>query len=83
MLGILHSRLSLHDLAVNLVELSNNIVLERVFVVSSGQARLRLVKTAGLHEGRVVISAGLDAGETVVLDAPASLRDGQPVNIQP
>ena len=57
--------------------------LERVFVVSSGQARLRLVKTAGLHEGRVVISAGLDAGETVVLDAPASLRDGQPVNIQP
>lgn len=57
--------------------------MERVFVVTAGHARLRLVKTAGLRDGRLVIAAGLDAGETVVLAAPASLRDGQPVNIQP
>ena len=57
--------------------------MERVFIVSAGQARLRLVKTAGLHDGRLVIAAGLDAGESVVLSAPASLHDGQSVTIQP
>ncbi len=57
--------------------------MERAFVVTAGQARLRLVKTAGLHDGRLVIAAGLDAGESVVLSAPASLRDGQSVTIQP
>ncbi len=57
--------------------------LERVFVVTAGQTRLRLVKTAGLHDGGLVIAAGLDAGESVILSAPASLRDGQSVTIQP
>ena len=57
--------------------------MERVFVVTDGQATLRLVKT-GAHAGdRVQILAGLDAGETIVLDVPATLRDGQTVHIQP
>ena len=57
--------------------------MERVFVVTDGRATLRLVKT-GLHEGsRVQILAGLDAGETVILDAPPALRDDQPVSVQP
>lgn len=58
--------------------------MERVFVVHDGRVRLRLVKTAGLTgDGFVRIAAGLDAGETIVLDPPASLRDGQPVEIVP
>ncbi len=58
--------------------------MERVFVVHDDRARLRLVKTAGLTgDGFVRIAAGLDAGETVVLAPPASLRDGQPVEIVP
>lgn len=57
--------------------------VERAFVVTAGQARLRLVKTAGLHDGRLIIAAGLEAGESVILAAPASLRDGQSVTIQP
>ena len=57
--------------------------MEQVFVVTDGKAVLRLVKT-GLHDGsRVQILAGLDANETVILDAPASLHDGQAVTIQP
>ncbi|MEO6873415.1 MAG: efflux RND transporter periplasmic adaptor subunit [Opitutaceae bacterium] len=56
--------------------------MERVFVVTGGHAQLRLVKT-GAHDGeRVEIAAGLDAGETVVVEPPAALRDGQPVEIQ-
>jgi RND family efflux transporter MFP subunit len=57
--------------------------MERVFVVEQGRAHLRLVKTAGSQEGRMRIAAGLDAGETVVLTAPAALRDGQRVEVQP
>ncbi len=57
--------------------------MEQVFVVKDGKAVLRLVKT-GLHDGsRVQILAGLDANETVILDAPASLHDGQAVTFQP
>jgi RND family efflux transporter MFP subunit len=57
--------------------------MERVYVVNSGRAQLRLVKS-GAHEGdRVQIAAGLDAGEVVVTAPSAALRDGQPVEIQP
>lgn len=53
--------------------------MERVFVISDGRARLRLVKTAG--PGRdpafVLIAAGLEPGETIVLAPDATLRDGQ------
>jgi RND family efflux transporter MFP subunit len=57
--------------------------MERVFVVSAGQARLRLVKTT-LHEGAwVQVSSGLGVGETIVVAPSAALRDGSPVEIQP
>lgn len=56
---------------------------ERVFVAADGKAVLRLVRT-GLHDNdRIQILSGLDAGETVIIDAPATLRDGQPVQTQP
>ena len=57
--------------------------MERVFVLVSGHAQLRLVKTAGSDEhGHLRISAGLEADETLILAPPASLRDGQPVEAQ-
>lgn len=57
--------------------------LERVFVVQDGRAQLRLVKTGGTHDGQVEILSGLTAGEKVVVSAPASLREGQPLQIAP
>lgn len=56
--------------------------LEGVFVVNSGTARLRLVRSAGERNGRAEISAGLTGDESVVL-AAAELIDGQPVEIAP
>lgn len=57
--------------------------IERVFVVTGGRAVMRLVKT-GLHEGgRIQILSGLEAGETVVIDAPPALRDGGAVSPRP
>ncbi len=58
--------------------------MERVFVVTpEGRAQLRLVKSAPAPGDRVAILAGLGADETVVLAPSATLRDGQPVSIQP
>ncbi len=57
--------------------------LERVFVAVNNRAELRLVKTGSTHDGQVEILAGLDAGETVIVRAPAGLREGQPLEIAP
>ncbi len=57
--------------------------MERVFVVTDGHAHLRLVKTGRREADRLVILAGLDAGETVILNPPATLRDGQAVTLLP
>jgi RND family efflux transporter MFP subunit len=54
----------------------------RVFVVEREVARERRV-TAGVQAPRFVeIRAGLAAGEAVVLDPPASLRDGDAVRLR-
>ena len=58
--------------------------MERVFVVGeSNRATLRLVKTGASRADRVEILAGLTANDRVVLAAPAGLRDGQPLEVQP
>ncbi len=57
--------------------------MERVFVLSEGHARLRLVKTAGPQDGFTRIISGLAAGETVILNPSPTLRDGQRVNPAP
>ena len=58
--------------------------MERLFVVNvDGRAQLRLVKSGDTTGGRVAILSGLTAGETVVLAPAATLRDGQPVTLQP
>jgi RND family efflux transporter MFP subunit len=57
--------------------------LERVFVAVNNRAELRLVKTGGAHDGHVEILSGLDAGESVIVHAPAGLREGQLLEIAP
>jgi RND family efflux transporter MFP subunit len=55
--------------------------LTSVFVVSQGVARIRLVQTATTDDSGTEILAGLDAGESVVVDPPANLTDGRAVTI--
>lgn len=58
--------------------------MERVFVSSrDNRAVLRLVKTGARHGDRVEILSGLDDGERVVMNPPAGLREGQPLEFQP
>ncbi|MCX8039911.1 MAG: efflux RND transporter periplasmic adaptor subunit [Planctomycetota bacterium] len=55
--------------------------LEAVFVVDGERARLRLIRSAGADGERVVVRAGLSAGERVILD-PGALRDGQRIAVR-
>ncbi len=58
--------------------------MERVFVVTSeGRTQLRLVKTATHSTALTRILAGLTAGETIILNPAATLRDGQSVIVSP
>lgn len=58
--------------------------MERIFVASAdSRAVLRLVKSGPVHGDRIEILSGLDAGERVVVYPPASLREGQPLQILP
>lgn len=50
-----------------------------VFVMRDGRAELRAVTPSGPPDGDAVLSAGLAPGERVVLDPPATLTDGAPV----
>jgi multidrug efflux pump subunit AcrA (membrane-fusion protein) len=51
-----------------------------VFVVENDVARLRLVQTGLEGDDGVEVLAGLEAGETVVVDPPAELADGRRVS---
>ena len=53
--------------------------LELIFVVEEGTARLRLVRTGKRFGDEVEVVSGLEAGESVVLDGPSDLLDGQKV----
>ena len=53
--------------------------LESVFVVDSGVARLRLVRSGREWKGRVEIASGLSGGEKVAVAGAASLVDGDRV----
>jgi RND family efflux transporter MFP subunit len=57
--------------------------MERVFVAANNRAELRLVKTGAARGDRVEILAGLSADERVVVNPPAGLREGQPLQVQP
>ena len=55
--------------------------LEGVFVVDAGTARLRLVRSGRIHDGKLEIASGLSGEETVVLGGAADLVDGQRVEV--
>ncbi|MCC6415505.1 MAG: efflux RND transporter periplasmic adaptor subunit [Opitutaceae bacterium] len=57
--------------------------LERVFVIADGRAHLRLVRSGAALGDEVQIFSGLSAGETVIVNPPADLRDGQLVRVTP
>ena len=47
-----------------------------VFVASSGMAERRAVSARDYRNGAMLVESGLQAGETVIVDAPAELADG-------
>jgi RND family efflux transporter MFP subunit len=57
--------------------------LELVFVVESGTARLRLVRTGRERDGRLEIASGLSGEEKVVIAGAGDLVDGQRVEELP
>ena len=57
--------------------------MELVFVVVSGHAQLRIVKTGNRVGEEVEVVSGLDSGEQVVIDGAAALTDGQPLIVKP
>jgi membrane fusion protein, multidrug efflux system len=80
------ARLSLPERTVDAIIIPQAAVLpfgqmERVFTVTNGKARLRLVRTGATEKGRVEILAGLDPGEQVVVGGNKDLTDGQPVTL--
>lgn len=57
--------------------------MERLFVVDTNTARLRLVRSGQHRAGKVEILTGLNQGEQVVVRAEGVLVDGQPVKVAP
>jgi RND family efflux transporter MFP subunit len=57
--------------------------LEFVHVVAGQRAQLRLVRIGRRTGEAVELLSGVNAGEQVIVDAPPSLREGQPVVVQP
>lgn len=58
--------------------------LERIFVLGAdNRAGLRIVKTGATRGDRTEVLSGLGAGERIVLNPPADLREGRLVEIRP
>jgi RND family efflux transporter MFP subunit len=58
--------------------------MEQVFVVGAdNRAVLRLVRSGAVSRDRLEILSGLNGDERVVVNAPAGLREGQPLEVQP
>jgi membrane fusion protein, multidrug efflux system len=57
--------------------------MELVFVETNRVAQLRLVKTGKRVGGEVELISGVEAGERVVTEGAAQLRDGQVVEVKP
>jgi len=57
--------------------------MELVFIIASGHAQMRLVKTGSRVGDELELVSGLNSGEQVVTEGAAALTDGQPVTIKP
>lgn len=56
--------------------------MELVFVAVNKQAQLRLVKTGKRIGDEIELVSGVNAGEQVVIEGAARLRDGQPIEVK-
>jgi len=61
--------------------LRQNGQMQQVYVDEQGTAHMRLVRTGAEFDEQIEILSGLRAGDRVILDPPATLRDGQPLVI--
>ena len=66
-------------LLIKRTALRQNGQMQQVFVAEEGKARMRLVRSGAEADGEIEILSGLRAGDRVILDPPATLRDGQPL----
>ena len=58
--------------------------LSGVFVAEEGRAAFRLVELAEAQAGETIeVLAGIEAGDLVVVDAPATLTEGAAIEVQP
>ena len=57
--------------------------MEYIFVAENQRAQLRLVRAGKRTDGEIEILAGLNSGETVVIEGAAQLRDGQSITLKP
>jgi RND family efflux transporter MFP subunit len=57
--------------------------MELVFVVASGHAQLRLIKTGSRIGDEIELVSGLNSGEQIVTEGASALTDGQPVTTKP
>jgi RND family efflux transporter MFP subunit len=53
-----------------------------VWVVRDGKVEKRTVETGVAQDGQLPVVDGLEGGETIVVDAPAGLRDGRAVELK-
>jgi hypothetical protein len=53
-----------------------------VWVVRDGKVERRDVEAGEERDGQVTVTQGLQGGETLVVDAPARLRDGRAVELK-
>jgi multidrug efflux pump subunit AcrA (membrane-fusion protein) len=56
--------------------------MELVFVVASGHAQLRLIKTGSRIGDEIELVSGLNSGEQIVTEGASALTDGQPVEMK-
>jgi RND family efflux transporter MFP subunit len=56
--------------------------LEVMFVAVDGRAQMRIVRTGKQTAQGIEILAGLNSGESVVVEGAALLRDGQPLEVK-
>ena len=58
---------------------ANAIRNDAVFIINNGHAQRRSIRTAGNVANGVRVEGGLTGGETLILEPPATLKDGDPV----
>lgn len=57
--------------------------LQMVFVNENNIAKLRLIRTGRERSEGIEVLAGLDGGETLVIEGASKLMDGQPLTVTP